>query len=68
MAACTLKLPSISVTEPLVVPFTRILTPISGSPFASFTLPFTVINSPDCMEEAGACCFLDKTMCPFEIE
>ena len=30
------------VTNPKVVPFTRIVTPGSNSPFLSFTIPFTV--------------------------
>ena len=42
---CTLseKLPSKSVTVPLLVPLISTLAPIIGSPEASFTEPFTVL-------------------------
>ena len=36
------NLPSMSVTIPLVVPFSTTLAPIIGSPFASTTTPVTV--------------------------
>ena len=44
------KLPSISVITPLVVPFSSTLAPITDSPVASTTSPFTV---PACITKAG---------------
>ena len=42
------KLPSISVITPLVVPFSSTLAPITDSPVASTTSPFTV---PACITD-----------------
>ena len=48
-----LKLPSIPVTVPLVVPFTTIEAPMSGSPLVSTTTP---------LHKDGCCCIVK----PFE--
>ena len=46
------KLPSKSVIVPLVVlPFSTTDAPIIGSPFVSFTLPFTVIVCADTLSD-----------------
>ena len=42
------KWPLRSVTTPLEVPFSTTLTPISGSPLASFTTPENVFCCVDC--------------------
>ena len=38
------KMPLLSVTAPVFVPFTVTLTPGSGAPLASFTVPVTVLD------------------------
>ena len=43
-SACIVKLPSMSVTVPLVVPAIVTLAPMIGSAALSTTLPLTVIN------------------------
>ena len=45
-------LPSKSVMVPLVVPFSTILAPMTGSPVASFTIP--VMVCPFCCKLTGA--------------
>ena len=45
--ALSSKLPSMSVTEPPVEPFTLTVAPISGSPPWSITCPLTVMVSED---------------------
>ena len=50
-ATVRLKLPSKSVTVPLVVPFSTTLAPMTGSPVASFTIPET-LNLSACRLEA----------------